>query len=209
VGLIALGRSGRADRHRDDPLHRQRVRAAEAGRTHPRPLGHRAGAHEGTVQRVRPKLMTMATDAGRAGSVALGTGRARKLMKRMAAPMVGGLIPARILRARDHSRRVHVLAAGALLWERLPELDAAGWCGCGAGPGRMERAGRFWRRRRSRPSTSICPRLRAGGVRGLGRRLIRALGAAYSGIARRRGGWCGLRRTLSYRDSAAEIALVS
>ncbi|HEY0840994.1 MAG TPA: efflux RND transporter permease subunit, partial [Vulgatibacter sp.] len=52
-----------------------------------------AEAHrEGTVQRVRPKLMTVATTAVGLVPILWSTGAGADVMKRIAAPMVGGLV---------------------------------------------------------------------------------------------------------------------
>jgi len=113
---------------------------------------------EGTVQRVRPKLMTMATMLAGLVPLLWATGSGAEVMKRMAAPMVGGLITSAILTLEIIPVVYTYWRQEQLLWERLPELDAAGLVWLRRWTGRMERAGRFWRRRRSRPSTSICPR---------------------------------------------------
>jgi len=58
-----------------------------------RTLADIADAHrEGTVQRVRPKLMTVATTAVGLVPILWSTGAGADVMKRIAAPMVGGLI---------------------------------------------------------------------------------------------------------------------
>jgi Cu(I)/Ag(I) efflux system membrane protein CusA/SilA len=52
---------------------------------------------EGAVERVRPKLMTVATTLIGLLPVMYGTGTGSQIMKRIAAPMVGGLISSTIL----------------------------------------------------------------------------------------------------------------
>ena len=52
---------------------------------------------EGAVERVRPKIMTVATTLIGLLPVMWGTGTGSEVMKRIAAPMVGGLISSTIL----------------------------------------------------------------------------------------------------------------
>jgi len=52
---------------------------------------------EGAVERVRPKLMTVATTIFALLPIMIGTGTGSLVMKRIAAPMVGGLISSTIL----------------------------------------------------------------------------------------------------------------
>lgn len=57
----------------------------------------RAAVSEGAVDRVRPKLMTVATTLIGLLPVMFGTGTGSEVMKRIAAPMVGGLVSSTIL----------------------------------------------------------------------------------------------------------------
>jgi Cu(I)/Ag(I) efflux system membrane protein CusA/SilA len=52
---------------------------------------------EGAVERVRPKLMTVATTLLGLMPIMIGTQTGSQIMKRIAAPMVGGLISSTIL----------------------------------------------------------------------------------------------------------------
>ncbi|MBC8247479.1 MAG: efflux RND transporter permease subunit, partial [Deltaproteobacteria bacterium] len=52
---------------------------------------------EGAVERVRPKLMTVCTTLIGLLPVMLGTGTGSQVMKRIAGPMVGGLISSTVL----------------------------------------------------------------------------------------------------------------
>lgn len=51
----------------------------------------KAAIHEGAVKRVRPKVMTVAVDFVGLLPVMLSTGTGADVMKRVAAPLVGGL----------------------------------------------------------------------------------------------------------------------
>jgi len=70
---------------------------------------------EGSVQRVRPKAMTVATIFAGLLPILLGSGVGSEVMRRIAAPMVGGMITAPLL-------SLLVIPAVYLLW-RGPELD--------------------------------------------------------------------------------------
>jgi Cu(I)/Ag(I) efflux system membrane protein CusA/SilA len=52
----------------------------------------RAAIHDGAVKRIRPKTMTVATTTIGLLPIMFGTGAGADVMKRMAAPMVGGLV---------------------------------------------------------------------------------------------------------------------
>ncbi|MDF1562397.1 MAG: CusA/CzcA family heavy metal efflux RND transporter [Deltaproteobacteria bacterium] len=69
---------------------------------------------EGAVDRVRPKLMTVATTLIGLLPVMFGTETGTRVMKRIAAPMVGGLVSSTIL-------TLIILPAIYLLWKRLTE----------------------------------------------------------------------------------------
>ena len=70
---------------------------------------------EGSVQRERPKAMTVATIFAGLLPILLGSGVGSEVMRRIAAPMVGGMITAPLL-------SLLVIPAVYLLW-RGPELD--------------------------------------------------------------------------------------
>jgi copper/silver efflux system protein len=66
---------------------------------------------EGAVDRVRPKLMTVATTLIGLLPVMFGTGTGTRIMKRIAAPMVGGLISSTVL-------TLIILPAIYMIWKR-------------------------------------------------------------------------------------------
>jgi copper/silver efflux system protein len=66
---------------------------------------------EGAVERVRPKIMTVATTLLGLLPVMIGTGTGTRVMKRIAAPMVGGLVSATIL-------TLLIVPAAWFLWRR-------------------------------------------------------------------------------------------
>jgi Cu(I)/Ag(I) efflux system membrane protein CusA/SilA len=78
---------------------------------------------EGTVQRVRPKLMTVSTML--IGLVPLLWARSSgaDVMKRIAAPMVGGLVTSAFLTLEIIPAIVTYWRYEQLLWERLEEID--------------------------------------------------------------------------------------
>lgn len=67
--------------------------------------------HEGAVQRVRPKVMTVAVIIAGLLPILLGTGTGSEIMSRIAAPMVGGMITAPLL-------SLFVVPAAYLLMQR-------------------------------------------------------------------------------------------
>ena len=69
---------------------------------------------EGAVDRVRPKLMTVATTTIGLLPIMFGTETGTRIMKRIAAPMVGGLISSTIL-------TLVILPAIYLIWKRLAD----------------------------------------------------------------------------------------
>ncbi len=82
----------------------------------------KAAIVEGAVGRVRPKLMTVATTTLGLLPVMVGTEAGTRVMKRIAAPMVGGLVSSTVL-------TLVILPAVYLLWRRLAhsrELSAGG-----------------------------------------------------------------------------------
>jgi copper/silver efflux system protein len=78
---------------------------------------------EGTVQRVRPKLMTMATMLAGLVPLLWASGSGAEVMKRMAAPMVGGLFTSAILTLEIIPVVYTYWRQEQLLWERLAQLD--------------------------------------------------------------------------------------
>ena len=70
----------------------------------------RAAVSEGAVERVRPLLMTVATTLIGLLPIMFGTETGTRVMKRIAAPMVGGLISSTIL-------TLVVLPAVYFLWK--------------------------------------------------------------------------------------------
>ena len=79
---------------------------------------------EGTVQRVRPKLMTVATMLAGLVPLLWATGSGAEVMKRMAAPMVGGLLTSALLTLEIIPVVYTYWRQEQLLWERLADLDA-------------------------------------------------------------------------------------
>ena len=67
---------------------------------------------EGAVDRVRPKLMTVTTTTIGLLPIMFGTETGTRVMKRIAAPMVGGLISSTIL-------TLVIIPAIYLLWKRI------------------------------------------------------------------------------------------
>jgi len=57
----------------------------------------RAAVMEGAVERVRPKLMTVATTILALLPIMIGHGTGSEVMQRIAAPMIGGLVSSTIL----------------------------------------------------------------------------------------------------------------
>jgi Cu(I)/Ag(I) efflux system membrane protein CusA/SilA len=78
---------------------------------------------EGTVQRVRPKLMTVATMLFGLVPLLWATGSGADVMKRIAAPMVGGLITSAFLTLEIIPVVYTYWRQEQVLWERLGELD--------------------------------------------------------------------------------------
>src|SRR5205823_2687426 len=80
---------------------------------------------EGTVMRVRPKLMTVSTMLIGLIPLLWSTGSGADVMKRIAAPMVGGLLTSAFLTLEIIPVISTYWRQEELLWERLGELDAA------------------------------------------------------------------------------------
>jgi copper/silver efflux system protein len=103
---------------------------------------------EGTVMRVRPKLMTVATMLAGLLPLLWATGSGADVMKRIAAPMVGGLLTSAFLTLEIIPVIYTYWRQEQVLWERLASLDAAllarlrrwttvqqgGWTGLAAAP---------------------------------------------------------------------------
>lgn len=79
---------------------------------------------EGTVLRVRPKLMTVSTMLLGLVPLLWATGSGSDVMKRIAAPMVGGLITSAFLTLEIIPVVYTYWRLEQLLWERLPAHDA-------------------------------------------------------------------------------------
>jgi Cu(I)/Ag(I) efflux system membrane protein CusA/SilA len=80
---------------------------------------------EGTVQRVRPKLMTVATMLAGLVPLLWASGSGADVMKRIAAPMVGGLITSAFLTLEIIPVVYTYWRQEQLLWEGLAALDPA------------------------------------------------------------------------------------
>jgi copper/silver efflux system protein len=78
---------------------------------------------EGTVQRVRPKLMTVATMLVGLIPLLWATGSGADVMKRIAAPMVGGLVTSAFLTLEIIPVISTYWRQEQLLWEQLEPLD--------------------------------------------------------------------------------------
>jgi Cu(I)/Ag(I) efflux system membrane protein CusA/SilA len=78
----------------------------------------KAAIMEGAVLRVRPKAMTVAVIIAGLIPIMLGHGTGSEVMRRIAAPMVGGMITAPLL-------SLFVIPAIYLLWKRRELEDAA------------------------------------------------------------------------------------
>ena len=80
---------------------------------------------EGTVQRVRPKLMTVSTMLIGLVPLLWAQSSGADVMKRIAAPMVGGLITSAFLTLEIIPAIVTYWRYEQLLWEKLEEIDLA------------------------------------------------------------------------------------
>jgi len=91
-----------------------------------RDLGDIIWAHmEGTVMRVRPKLMTVGTMLVGLVPLLWATGSGADVMKRIAAPMVGGLVTSAFLTLEIIPVVYTYWRQEQVLWERLAGLDGA------------------------------------------------------------------------------------
>lgn len=98
----------------------------KAGRL--RDLNDVIAAHmEGTVQRVRPKLMTVSTMLFGLVPLLWATGSGADVMKRIAAPMVGGLITSAFLTLELIPVISTYWRQEQLLWQRLEPIAASRW----------------------------------------------------------------------------------
>ena len=70
-----------------------------------------AAVHEGAVERLRPKLMTVTAIMAGLAPILWSAGAGADVMKRIAAPMVGGMVSSTIL-------TLVVIPAVYLLWRR-------------------------------------------------------------------------------------------
>jgi copper/silver efflux system protein len=102
-----------------DNAYERRLRAGKI-----RDLSDIIWAHmEGTVQRVRPKLMTVATMLAGLVPLLWATGSGADVMKRIAAPMVGGLLTSAFLTLEIIPVVYTYWRQEQVLWDRLAELD--------------------------------------------------------------------------------------
>jgi len=101
----------------DEAFHRRRAADQMSG-----PADVAAAVHEGAVERLRPKLMTVVAIMAGLAPIMWGAGTGADVMKRIAAPMVGGMVTSTVL-------TLIVIPAVYFLWRRskteYPE-DAAG-----------------------------------------------------------------------------------
>jgi hypothetical protein len=97
-------------------------RRRREGRIHD--LSDIVAAHmEGTVQRVRPKLMTVSTMLIGLVPLLWATSSGADVMKRIAAPMVGGLVTSAFLTLEIIPAIVTYWRYDQLLWQRLAAVD--------------------------------------------------------------------------------------
>jgi copper/silver efflux system protein len=125
IGVIALGglaaQTGIVMIVYIDHALEQRRRASKL-----RNLNDVIAAHmEGTVQRVRPKLMTVGTMLVGLIPLLWASGSGADVMKRIAAPMVGGLVTSAFLTLEIIPVISTYWRQEQLLWEQLEPLDSA------------------------------------------------------------------------------------
>ena len=81
----------------------------------------RADVHEavveGALMRVRPIIMTVAAIVGGLLPIMLGSGTGSEVMRRIAAPMVGGMVTATFM-------TLVVIPAIYLIWKRIAQAEA-------------------------------------------------------------------------------------
>jgi Cu(I)/Ag(I) efflux system membrane protein CusA/SilA len=92
-------------------LGRQASIAASEGRSI-QPVDIARAVYEGALMRVRPIMMTVAAIIAGLLPIMLGTGTGSEIMRRIAAPMVGGMVSATVL-------TLAVIPAVFLVWQRL------------------------------------------------------------------------------------------
>jgi len=114
---------------------------------------------EGTVQRVRPKLMTVATMLAGLVPLLWATGSGAEVMKRMAAPMVGGLVTSALLTLEIIRSSIRTGDRNSSSGSGSRISTPGSWPCSGSGPGCKAPAGRCLRQPESRPSIWSCPRL--------------------------------------------------
>src|SRR5918996_2218271 len=76
----------------DEAYHRRREAGRMAG-----PHDVAAAVHEGAVERLRPKMMTVVAIMAGLAPILWGAGTGADVMKRIAAPMVGGMVTSTVL----------------------------------------------------------------------------------------------------------------
>jgi copper/silver efflux system protein len=76
----------------DEAFHRRQAAGQIAG-----PADVAAAVHEGAVERLRPKLMTVVAIMAGLAPIMWGSGTGADVMKRIAAPMVGGMVSSTVL----------------------------------------------------------------------------------------------------------------
>jgi Cu(I)/Ag(I) efflux system membrane protein CusA/SilA len=96
---------------------RHQLRAEQAGRPMQRDDVEKA-VYEGALMRVRPIMMTVATIIVGLLPIMLGGGTGSEVMRRIAAPMVGGMVSATVL-------TLAVIPAIFLLWQRYGMKEAS------------------------------------------------------------------------------------
>ena len=99
-------------------LKREQQRALDSGRGLRREDLDRA-VREGALMRVRPIMMTVASIVVGLMPIMLGDGTGSEVMRRIAAPMVGGMISATVL-------TLALIPAVFLIWQRGRLADGAG-----------------------------------------------------------------------------------
>ena len=110
-GPAVGGRAGDADGRGDGGLHRRRVLQRRVREGKLRSRDDIVAAHaEGTVRRLRPKVMTIVTMAAALLPLLWAQGAGAEIMKRVAAPMVGRPGDQRLPDAGGHPGALHDLA---------------------------------------------------------------------------------------------------
>ncbi len=107
-----------------------RERCAAAGRR-PGSADLNAAVMYGAVERVRPKMMTVVTTIAALAPIMWATGTGSEVMRRIAAPMVGGLVSSTVLTLVV----IPALYAAAMQWQLRRESARATQAGAGAAAG--------------------------------------------------------------------------